>query len=108
MYSTMKRIVDYRKTWYRNIVELCTQWKCEELPDIVYVDTLLLSRKIRMISNTVSKIENDSLSRDIVDMRNTKLLKLYSLNKTYNNNNNGFIDMAVAQSTGGKVTYKAS
>jgi hypothetical protein len=82
-YTTMKCIVEYKKSWYKSIMTLCNKWNCIDLLEVVDNEDISISTKLRKIYNELTIIEEDSVKFDIVNMRKTKLLSVYNLNKTH-------------------------
>jgi hypothetical protein len=82
-YNTMKCIVDYKKSWFKNIINLCAKWNCVNLLDLLQDTNISITSKIRRINKQISIREQDSISLDIGNMRKSKMLSLYNSNKTH-------------------------
>lgn len=81
-YNTFKSIQtgNYKKNWYQLLVQLCRKWGCSVVFD--KSDTTS-KQEFHQVLRDIGNIENDSISLDIMAMRNTKLLRVYYRNKTH-------------------------
>ena len=82
-YDTMTRIDSYKKCWFVSIKKLCEKWNCQNILNLINDDTLSSGSKIVKINQGICFIEQDSISLDIVKMRQTKLLRVYMQNKSH-------------------------
>jgi hypothetical protein len=82
-YNTAKCTVDYKKSWYKNIINLCAKWDCSNLLELVDDTDLSIPVKVGRMCKQISIREEDSVSLDIGIMRKTKMLSLYNANKTH-------------------------
>ena len=85
-YYSLKLTKQSNLNWYHKLCKLCEKWNCANLLEISHgnLDTVL-SRNllVRKIVKQISIVNENSVSIDIIKMRETRLFSNYSLNKTH-------------------------
>jgi hypothetical protein len=76
----------YSKTnWYKSLQEVLTEWDSEHIVNAIpdEGDLIEVNRLSMNINNCISRIENESISRDIIRMQNSSSMSHYCKIKTH-------------------------